>query len=86
MKKISLFAAIIICAVILSMTVINFAQAQGETDIQEHEIWTVRQGDTLWSIANAHRGKTEVRAYIYRIQKLNDIGSNIYPGQQIKLP
>lgn len=86
MKKILLFAAIVIVSVSVSLTMINHVQAQDSQSQEQLEVWTVGQGDTLWSIANENRGRTDVRKYIYQIQKLNDINSTIYPGQKIILP
>jgi LysM repeat protein len=88
MRKIMLFAIIIAITVSLSLSMINHAQAQdtSQPEAEQFQVWTVRQGDTLWSIANQHRGRTEVRKYIYQIQKLNDINSTIHPGQKLLLP
>jgi len=82
-KKLCLVIAVL---VLVSGIIINHAVAQGTSAMEDLEIWKVRQGDTLWDIANQHRGRTDVRKYIFQIKKLNDIDSNIYPGQELFLP
>jgi len=84
MKK-KLVIACLVCAFLLSVVIVNHVQAQS-TQADKLETVTVRQGDTLWKIAQDHRGSTEIRKYIYNIQKLNNIKSNIYPGQELLLP
>lgn len=84
MKK-KLVIACLVCALLLSVVIVNHVQAQS-TQADKLETVTVRQGDTLWKIAQDHRGSTEIRKYIYNIQKLNNIKSNIYPGQELLLP
>lgn len=83
--KSKVFVTSLICILAISIVVIFTINAQAAQP-KEQEIITVRQGDTLWSIAQAHRGKTEIRKYIYNLQKLNDIDSNIVPGQELLLP
>jgi len=73
--------ALILTAILL----IQDAHAS-DLDPQKLETWTVSPGDTLWAIASQHRGKLEIRRYIYEIEKLNDINGQIYPGQRIILP
>lgn len=80
------FVMLLISALLISLVIVNHVRAQDNGIQEEYETWNVRKGDTLWKIASLNRGKTEIRKYIYQIQKLNDIGSAIYPGQQIMLP
>lgn len=49
---------------------------------------TVNSGDTLWELGKAYKPESEdVRYFIYKIKKTNDIASNyIYPGQELKIP
>lgn len=83
MKKV--FILFIVASLVAGL-IISHAHAQNNGQEEEAEVWVVRQGETLWEIANLNRGKTEVRKYIYRIQKINDIGTTIYPGQELILP
>jgi len=46
---------------------------------------TAQPGDTLWSIANAHRGDVPVNRYVDKLVSLNG-GASIQAGQQIVLP
>jgi LysM repeat protein len=48
--------------------------------------YTVKPGDTLWSIATAHYGG-DPRDAIYRIDRRNHLGGSlIVPGQRLVLP
>jgi nucleoid-associated protein YgaU len=85
MKKITIAAAIVICALSLVLFVASNAQAKREAPAEGAQ-WTVHRGETLWEIASRNRGNTEIRRYIYQIQKLNGIGTTIYPGQVLELP
>jgi LysM repeat protein len=50
------------------------------------QLYTVRQYDTLWSIASSHYGG-DPRATIYRLESRNGLASNVvYPGQKLVLP
>lgn len=76
-----LIPSLLLTAVIL----IKDAQAS-DLDPGQMEVWTVKPGDTLWTIAKHNRGNTDIRRYIYEIEQLNDINGHIYPGQTIILP
>ncbi|HEY8499615.1 MAG TPA: LysM peptidoglycan-binding domain-containing protein [Clostridia bacterium] len=55
--------------------------------ITECRLVTVNHGDTLWEIAGKYRGSSEIREYIYKIRKINNLDSAvIYAGQTLKLP
>ena len=48
--------------------------------------YTVKYGDTLWSIASEHYAG-DVRSAIWRVQERNGIrGATIVPGQKLRLP
>ena len=50
---------------------------------------TVLPQETLWSVASAHiDNNTDIRRYVYDIQKMNNIHDpgHIIPGQVLKLP
>ncbi len=50
------------------------------------ELYVVRPGDTLWSIA-AERYGGDPRAGIWKLQQRNDLaGSTITPGERLVLP
>lgn len=47
----------------------------------------VRAGDTLWSIAEKHYPKKDIREAVYRIQQINGLKSaNLQTGTELKLP
>jgi nucleoid-associated protein YgaU len=86
MKKIILISSLAIIVLLISCLLLSHVQAKDFAEAGELKVWIVRKGDTLWNIAKLHRGQTEIRKYIYQIQKLNDIDSIIYPGQKLMLP
>ena len=47
--------------------------------------YVARSGDTLWSIADAHRGDVSRERYVDALVALND-GTTIYVGQSVHLP
>ena len=50
------------------------------------ELYVVRPGDTLWSIASA-RYAGDPREGIWKLQRKNDLaGTTISPGQRLVLP
>lgn len=85
MKKRTIIVAGLIASVLVFAITINYVQALNSKP-EEYGQWVVQRGDTLWGIAAENRGYTEIRKYIYQIQKLNDIGPNIHPGQVLLLP
>ncbi len=48
----------------------------------------IKQGDTLWNIANQYKDKkTDIRKFVLLIKKENDlIDSDIFPGQELRIP
>ncbi|AGC68563.1 hypothetical protein Cst_c15770 [Thermoclostridium stercorarium subsp. stercorarium DSM 8532] len=81
------FFIIMFLIFIIAVFIIDSVKSSGENVNREYKVITVRQGDTLWDIADKYRGKTEIRKYIYRIKKLNGLDdSTIYAGQKLYLP
>jgi hypothetical protein len=59
--------------------------APGGDQTAAARVWTVRPGDTLWSIAEAVDPHGDVRPLVDRLER--EAGSTaIYPGQSIALP
>ena len=47
----------------------------------------VHRGDTLWSIASAHTGSSDVQDTIDQISEVNHLhGAGISPGQRLRVP
>lgn len=55
---------------------------QTVTSVGEYEIYTVKQGDTIWDIIKKYPGTTETG--IMKLNNLSDAGK-IKPGQQLKI-
>jgi hypothetical protein len=48
---------------------------------------TVKNGESLWSIALKYSNENDLRKYIYEIKKINQLEtSDIYVGTQLKIP
>ena len=50
------------------------------------EKYTIHSGDTLWTIGKECNGDSaDIREWVYAVKDLNNISSNIYPGQSINV-
>jgi len=78
----------IFAVILLSLGTALFFSSAAQGGKQEDRITvTVRKGDTLWEIAEHYRGRTEIRKFIYKIKKANNIeDSRIYSGMEIVIP
>jgi nucleoid-associated protein YgaU len=60
--------------------------ARGSQGAGAGHSYTVRPGDTLWSIAARHYGG-DPRRGVWRLQTTNDLsGSALVPGQVLRVP
>jgi len=54
---------------------------------QRYTTVTVNPGDTLWSIAAAHTGGSDVQDTIDRISEANHLtASTLQPGERLRIP
>ncbi len=54
---------------------------------QRYTTVTVSPGDTLWSIAAAHSGTTDIQETIDRITEANHLGAaTLQPGEHLRIP
>jgi LysM repeat protein len=61
------------------------ASAAESRPAQVRSTVTAQPGDTMWSIAQAHRGDVSVDRYVDKLVDLNG-GASILAGQQVVLP
>lgn len=77
--------AAVILALIIGGAVILCGHTK-RSEPQEWEPYTVRSGDTLWSISKTYApASSDVRDYIYLLCEHNDIGADLQAGQVIEL-
>jgi uncharacterized membrane protein len=70
------------------VTVIVFASVvNGADSHSEFEMITVKRGDTLWDLAEERSNGTDIRRYIEKVKKMNDMtDSSVYEGDTLKMP
>ena len=61
------------------------ASAAGAGAVVPERTVRVRSGDSLWTIAEDHRGAVEINRYIDKLVELNG-GTTIHVGQFVRLP
>ena len=85
----SFISFILIC--LFSLTA-AFNIVSGLTDIssaqdQDYRVITVAAGDTLWTLADEYMSDyNDPREAVYEIKQLNNIDSQIYAGEEIRIP
>lgn len=85
MKRKKLFLIAVIC-IVSSFTIISIKNRTYANKEEKIFIkYTVKEGDTLWSIAREYT-EGDPRKLIYEIRKVNNITPMIYPGQEILIP
>lgn len=86
--RFSIFIALMLLIVYLAFTnILGYNLVSGESKEVYHHI-TVESGDTLWSISSKYApAKTDIRAFIYEVSKLNDITpENLKVGDHLIIP
>ncbi|MDA8103141.1 MAG: LysM domain-containing protein [Nitrospiraceae bacterium] len=76
------FAVLVLGAGVLFTEMRN---AGANSGLASQQVYVVKPGDTLWSIAGRFAGNGNVSALEYRLY--SEVGStNIQPGQEIRIP
>ncbi|MBE7029224.1 MAG: LysM peptidoglycan-binding domain-containing protein [Clostridia bacterium] len=71
---------------LLCVSVFNLGKVYSKTT-NEYITYYVASGDTLWEIAQEYNVKNvDTRKFINEIKTVNNIGSNLYIGQEIIIP
>ena len=69
--------------VLVSLTTSYFVEGKSVTS----NSIVVKQGDTLWSIAEKIDSRRDIREIVYDIQQLNKMqNSNLNPGEKLYIP
>lgn len=81
------FFTLIFLLIVVVLLLIGTVSSTGKNSQHEQQFITVRPGDTLWEIASNHRGTMEIRQYIFKLKKVNNLNDSIiYAGQRLELP
>lgn len=76
-----------ILLVIVAICSYNLGKKQLGLPYSETFEYSVRSGDTLWTIADEISDGYDLREVIYEIKKINDLkGDTIYPRDVLVLP
>jgi len=85
-KKARLIFVLFTAIIILGLFITSFQRVSAANQDDFITI-IVKDGDTLWNIAQKHTTGKDIRKAIYEIEKLNNIKKSIiYTGQQLKIP
>lgn len=81
------FYSFIIIVIIAVSSLVFATNIKGESAGVQYQRITVEKGDTLWGIAKRYNADGDIRSYINKIEKVNNISdSTIYEGEVILLP
>jgi nucleoid-associated protein YgaU len=79
-----MFARIVVIAALLTLAVAWGARRSDGAG--REQVYVVRAGDTLWTIAADHYGG-DPREAVWRLEDQNHLtGSLVHPGQHLRLP
>ena len=79
-----MFARIVVIVALLTLAVAWGARRSDGAG--REQVYVVRAGDTLWSIAAAHYGG-DPREAVWRLEERNDLpGTLVRPGEHLRLP
>lgn len=85
-----LLAVVVACGIVVTHDVLAGsggvpASAAASRPAPVRSSVTAQPGDTLWSIAQSHRGEVSIDRYVDKLVDLNG-GASIQAGQQVVLP
>ncbi len=79
-----MFARIVVIVALLTLAVAWGARRSDGAGPEQ--MYVVKSGDTLWSIAASHYGG-DPREAVWRLEDRNHLaGSLVHPGQRLRLP
>ena len=79
-----MFARIVVIVALLTLAVAWGARRSDGAGPEQ--VYVVKSGDTLWSIAASHYGG-DPREAVWRLEDRNHLaGSLVHPGQRLRLP
>lgn len=86
-SKVSTFLECVIIFLFILIIIISlFNETNFDGENFHKEEYVVKYQDTLWSIGKKCIGETvDIREWISAVKSLNEIDSNIYPGQVISV-
>lgn len=80
------FLVFLACIGIIFMSALSVVNAYSYKEITPVNV-VVREGDTLWEIAEKYGDGGDIRKYIYEIKKLNNMkDSEIIAGMVLQVP
>jgi LysM repeat protein len=79
-----MFARIVVIVALLALAVAWGARRSDGAGPEQ--VYVVKSGDTLWSIAASHYGG-DPREAVWRLQERNHLAASVVrPGQRLRLP
>ena len=79
-----MFARIVVIVALLALAVAWGARRSDSAGPEQ--VYVVKAGDTLWSIAASHYGG-DPREGVWRLQERNHLGGSVVrPGEHLRLP
>lgn len=78
--------SLIALLVFFTFNIFDNSIVEGRSEENYHSL-IVKQGDSLWAIAEKINSKKDVRELVYEIKELNGLtSSNIQPGKRLYIP
>lgn len=87
LKNRNRFYLFVIMVTIIISSIALVANVQGADTSDEYFTVMVEKGDTLWDLADEYNNTRDLRQYIRKIEKINQLtDSLIYEGDILKMP